>query len=78
MPYIIIGSIIIGIIITYVFLNPAEKIKTNELRELETLDSGYSESIERFLSESNINSAVVERYFYLKHKYNLTKNKTKK
>ncbi len=77
MPFIIIGSIILGMLLTYVFLNPAEKIKTNETRELETLDSGYSESIERFLSESNINSTVVERYFYLKHKYNLTKQKTK-
>jgi hypothetical protein len=77
MPFIIIGSIILGMLLTYVFLNPAEKIKTNETRELETLDSGYGENIERFLSESNINSTVVERYFYLKHKYNLTKQKTK-
>jgi hypothetical protein len=61
----------------YFFLNPSEKIERNETRELETLDHGYGENIERFLSESNINSAVVERYFYLKHKYNLTKTKVK-
>jgi hypothetical protein len=77
MPFIIIGSIILGMLLTYISLNPAEKIKTNETRELETLDSGYGDRIERFLSESNINSTVVERYFYLKHKYNLTKQKTK-
>lgn len=74
----IIASLIFGGVIVYFFLNPSERIKTNETRELETLDSGYGHNIERFLSESNINPTVVERYFYLKHKYNLTKtNKTK-
>lgn len=77
MSFIIILSGIFGGILVYFFLNPAEKIKSNETRELETLDQGYGENIERFLSESNINSTVVERYFYLKHKYNLTKVKTK-
>ena len=77
MPYAIIGSMIFAGILVYFFLNPSEKIKINEIRELETLDQGYGENIERFLSESKINSAVLERYFYLKHKYNLTKTKTK-
>lgn len=77
MPYLIILSLIFGGLIVYFFLNPSEKIQKNETRELETLDSAYGNNIERFLSESNINSTVVERYFYLKHKYNLTKTKTK-
>ena len=77
MPFIIIGCLIVGGLVVYYFLNPAEKIQKNETRELETLDQGYGENIERFLSESKINSAVVERYFYLKHKYNLTKTKAK-
>jgi hypothetical protein len=69
----IIGAIILGGFIVFFYLNPAEKIKENETRELETLDSAYGDKIESFLSTSNINSTVVERYFYLKHKYNLTK-----
>lgn len=75
MPFAIIGAILLGGLIVYFYLNPAEKIKANETRELETLDSAYGEKIESFLSESKINLTVVERYFYLKHKYNLTKNK---
>lgn len=77
MPYFIILSLIFGGLVVYFFLNPTEKIQKNETRELETLDQGYGDNIERFLSESNINSRVIERYFYLKHKYNLTKTKTK-
>lgn len=77
MPFIIIISVLLGMALTYAFLNPSERIQATETRELETLDSGYGTNIERFLSESNINSTVVERYFYLKHKYKLTKN-TKK
>ena len=77
MSYVIILSLIFGGIIVYIFLNPAEKIQKNETRELETLDQGYGENIERFLSESKIHSGVIERYFYLKHKYNLTKTKSK-
>ena len=73
MPFAIIGAILLGGFLVYYFLNPAEKIKENEIRELETLDLGHSEDIEKFLSTSNINLQVLERYFYLKHKYNLTK-----
>jgi hypothetical protein len=73
MPFVIIGAIIFGGLIVYLYLNPSEKIKANETRELETLESAYGDNIENFLSTSNINSTVVERYFYLKHKYNLTK-----
>lgn len=77
MPYLIILSLIFGGIIVYLYLNPTEKIQKNETRELETLDQGYGENIEKFLTYSKINASVIERYFYLKHKYNLTKSKTK-
>lgn len=73
MPFAIILAVITGGLLVYFYLNPAEKIKANETKELETLDLGYGEKIENFISASNIQSAVVERYFYLKHKYNLTK-----
>jgi len=59
----------------FFYLNPDEKIKLNETRELETLDSVYYEKIETLFSKGNIDSTMVERYFYLKHKYNLTKRK---
>ncbi len=75
MPFAIILALILGGLLVYFYLNPAEKIKANETKELETLDSGYGDEIEKFILQSNIKSAVVERYFYLKHKYNLTKNK---
>jgi hypothetical protein len=79
MPYLIILSLIFGGLVVYFFLNPSEKIKENEITELESLDVGYGSDIERVLSENNFHNKIkmVERYFYLKHKYNLTKTKTK-
>jgi hypothetical protein len=78
MAFIIILCLIVGGAVVYFFLNPAEKIKENEQRELDTLDAGYGTEIENAFSAGNIHSAVVERYYYLKHKYNLTKKQNKK
>jgi hypothetical protein len=73
MPFAIILSLVLGGLLVYFYLNPSDKIKANETRELENLDSGFGQSIENFISQSNVNPQVLERYFYLKHKYNLTK-----
>lgn len=74
----IILSVIFGGAVVYFFLNPDEKIKQNEQRELDTLDAGYGQEIENALSNANVDPTVVERYYYLKHKYNLTKKQNKK
>lgn len=73
MPFAIILALVAGGLVVYFYLNPSEKIKENEVRELETLDSGFGQNIENLISTNNIDSKVIERYFYLKHKYNLTK-----
>lgn len=73
----IIFALIVGGAIVYAFLNPNERIQTTEINELETLDAGYGKQVDEFIKSSNVNEKVIERYFYLKHKYNLSLNKTK-
>jgi hypothetical protein len=67
----ILFSFIFGCGIVYIILSPSKKIKDNELQELETLDLTVSDDVEKALEESKVNIRVIERYFYLKHKYKI-------
>jgi hypothetical protein len=75
MPFIILASLILGGLVVYVYLNPAKKIEATEKNELEALDAANGKEIDKIVTQSNLSSIVIERYFYLKHKYHLTKKK---